>query len=213
MDPAPRIALGLRGYFSPDLSMTLILASTSPIRRAMLAAAGVEFDAVAPGVEEETLKSTIADPADLATTLAVAKAEAVSVAYPGAWTIGSDSVVSVANRLFGKPADRGQAVEHLRFFSGKEILLDSAAAIARGGTCQWHFVGRARLRVRELSERFIANYLDAEWPEVRYCVGVFRMEGRGVQLFESITGDHFTILGMPLLPVLGALRERGLVER
>jgi septum formation protein len=95
----------------------------------------------------------------------------------------------------------------LRFFSGKTMELHSAAAIAIGGHLRWSHVARARLKVRELSDDFIERYLVAEWPEVAQCVGVFRIESVGVQLFESIDGDMFTVLGMPLLPVLGALRE------
>jgi septum formation protein len=193
--------------------MTLILASTSPIRRAMLADAGLAFDCVAPGVDEAGLKQGERDPAVLAGRLARAKAEAVSAKHPGAWTIGSDSVVSVEDRLFDKPAGRDEAAEHLRFFSGKTMLLTSAVSLARDGAADWSHADQARLRVRALSDAFIDSYLDAEWPEVSYCVGVFRMEGRGVQLFDSIEGSHFTILGMPLLPLLGALRERELIAR
>ena len=91
------------------------------------------------------------------------------------------------------------------------MLLTSAVALARGGELDWRHVETARLQVRSLSESFIADYLDAEWPEVGYTVGVFRLEARGVQLFERIEGDHFTILGMPLLPLLGALRQRRLL--
>ena len=98
----------------------------------------------------------------------------------------------------------------LQFSSGVvRILL--AVGLARGGEVDWRHVDSATLRVRDLSEQFIESYLDAEWPEVGYTVGVFRLEGRGVQLFERIEGDHFTILGMPLIPLLGALRERGLL--
>jgi septum formation protein len=125
--------------------------------------------------------------------------------------IGSDSVVSVGGRLFGKPRDRDEAAEHLRFFSGKTMLLTSAVALARGGKVDWECLDSARLEVRDLSDPFISNYLDAEWPEVGYTVGVFRLEARGVQLFSSIEGDHFTILGLPLMPLLGALRDRGLL--
>ena len=126
--------------------------------------------------------------------------------------IGSDSVVSVGGRLFDKPRDRDEAAEHLRFFSGKTMLLTSAVALgARRRSSTGAMSKRARLQVRPLSEAFIDDYLDAEWPEVGYTVGVFRLEGRGVQLFDRIDGDHFTILGMPLLPLLGALRERGLL--
>ena len=91
------------------------------------------------------------------------------------------------------------------------MILTSAVALVHGGVEDWRHVGSATLQVRALSDQFIEQYLDAEWPAVGYCVGVFRLEGRGVQLFESIDGDHFTILGMPLLPLLGALRERGLM--
>jgi septum formation protein len=125
--------------------------------------------------------------------------------------IGSDSVVTAGGRLFSKPTDRTDAAGHLRFFSGREMLLTSAVALARGGTLDWSHVEAARLQVRPLSDSFIEEYLDAEWPDVGYTVGVFRLEGRGVQLFDRIHGDHFTILGMPLIPLLGALRDRGLL--
>jgi len=191
--------------------LTLILASTSPIRRSMLEAAGLAFEAMAPGVDEGSLKSD-GDAADaLATRLAAAKALAVSGQRPDAWTIGSDSVVTVGGRRFDKPRDRDGAAEHLRFFSGRTMILTSAVALARNGEVDWSAAESARLEVRDLSDRFIETYLEAEWPEVGYCVGVFRLEGRGVQLFSAIEGSHSTILGMPLLPLLGALRDRGLI--
>ncbi|MFL6829520.1 MAG: Maf family protein [Sphingomicrobium sp.] len=189
--------------------MALILASTSPIRRHMLDAAGVPHEAVAPSVDEAALKSRLSSPGEIAAELAAAKA--LSIAREDEWVIGSDSVVSAAGRLFDKPADRDEAAEHLRFFSGRTMLLTSAAALARGSAIDWRHAETARLGVRQLSEAFIARYLDAEWPDVGYTVGVFRMEGRGVQLFDAVEGDHFTILGMPLLPLLGALRERGVI--
>lgn len=188
--------------------MPLILASTSPIRRAMLADAGIEFECIAPGVDENSLKG--AAPAEAALSLAEAKALAVSATRLDEWVIGSDSIVSVDGRSFDKPRDRADAADHLRAFSGRTLTLTSAVALARDGKVDWSLVDDARLRVRCLSGAFIDAYLDAEWPDVAYCVGVFRMEGRGVQLFDSIEGSHFTILGMPLLPLLGALRERGL---
>jgi septum formation protein len=193
--------------------LTLILASSSAIRRQMLEHAGIGFEAVPANVDESAEKATHDDPAALATKLAEAKAKAVSAARPGDWVIGSDSVVSAGGRLFEKPRDRRQAAEHLGFFSGKEMRLTSAVALARDGDIDWSFSDSARLQVRELSGAFIESYLDAEWPEVAYCVGVFRLEGRGVQLFDSIQGSFFTILGMPLLPLLSALRDRGVLER
>lgn len=213
IEAIPMFALRLRPSFSTRLfELALILASTSPIRRQMLDGAGVEYQAIPPEVDEESTKSGSADPAEIASALAAAKALAVSKRVPDAWIIGSDSVVSVEGRRFSKPVDRGEAVEHLRSFSGKAMELVSAVALARSCQVDWSHAGRATLHVRSLSEDFIRSYLDCEWPEVGYCVGVFRMEGRGVQLFERIDGDHFTILGMPLLPLLGALRDRGLMR-
>lgn len=191
--------------------MGLILASTSAIRRQMLAAAGVDFEPMAPNVDEDEVKPKSNAAEVIAERLAIAKADAVSVDRPEDWVIGSDSVVSVGHRIFGKPRDRAEAARHLSAFSGKEMLLSSAVALSRAGIANWSHVETARLEVRSLSESFIASYLDAEWPEVGYTVGVFRLEARGVQLFERIDGDYFTILGMPLIPLLGALRERGLL--
>ena len=190
--------------------MALILASTSPIRKAMLEDAGLSFEAVVPEVDESALKAG-SDAKSTARLLAEAKALAVSKRLPNDWVIGSDSIVSVDGRLFDKPRDRVEAGDHLRAFSGKPMVLTSAVALARGREVDWSVGDTATLHVRILSDAFIASYLNAEWPEVGYCVGVFRMEGRGVQLFDSIEGSHFTILGMPLLPLLGALRARGLI--
>jgi septum formation protein len=177
----------------------------------MLHSAGVEFEVVQSSVDEREGKSRSGAADDIAAELSAAKAIAVSCARPEDWVIGSDSVVSVAGRMFNKPRDREEAAEHLRFFTGKPMALTSAVALARGGDLDWRHVETATLHVRELSDGFIKTYLDAEWPEVGYTVGVFRLEGRGVQLFSSIEGDHFTVLGMPLIPLLGALRERGLL--
>jgi septum formation protein len=189
----------------------LILASGSSIRAKMLEEAGVEFIAVRPDVDEADAKSKDKEASDIARELAELKALDVSRSRPGDWTIGSDSVVAAGGRTFDKPRNRDEAAEHLRFFSGKPMVLTSAAALARDGTVDWSHVESAKLQVRELSDRFIQRYLDREWPEVGYCVGVFRMEGPGVQLFERVEGSHFTILGMPLIPLLGALRQRGIL--
>jgi septum formation protein len=196
--------------FPQGFHVPLILASTSPIRRSMLAQAGVDAAAIAPSVDEEGLKqSHQGDASSLA--LRIAEAKALSLHRPGDLVIGSDSTLSVEGRLFSKPADREDAARHLTYFSGKQMMLSSAVALARDGVVEWRHVDTARLDLRELSPGFIENYLNQEWPEVAYCVGVFRMEGRGVTLFDAIDGNHFTILGMPLLPLLGALRERGMM--
>jgi septum formation protein len=187
--------------------MPLILASTSPIRQQLLRQAGIEVLVLAPRIDEETVKQAHdGDAAGLA--LVLAEAKALSVDAPGALIIGSDSTLTVDGQAFSKPRDRADAVRHLEIFSGKQMVLSSAVALARDGVLEWSHVDQARLKVRDLSPGFIDAYLDAEWPGVAYCVGVFKMEGRGVTLFEAVEGSHFTILGLPVLPLLGALRER-----
>jgi septum formation protein len=185
----------------------IVLASKSASRRTMLAAAGVEFEVRPAALDERALERELAGASPGEVALALAEAKALSVEGAGRPVLGSDSVVAVAGRRFDKPASRAEASEHLRFFSGQTMELHSAAAIAVGGHLRWSHVARAELKVRPLSDDFIARYLAAEWPEVSQCVGVFRIEALGVQLFDSIDGDMFTVLGMPLLPVLGALRE------
>lgn len=184
----------------------IVLASNSASRKAMLEAAGLAFEAKGADVDERALEAEMegADPAEVAQALAAAKAAAV---HSDRLVLGSDSLVEVDGRRFDKPTSRENAADHLRFFSGKVITLHSAAALARDGKIIWVGSDFARLRVRQLSEKFIEAYLDAEWPAVSYCVGVFRIEGPGVQLFENIMGDQFTVLGMPLLQVLDALRQ------
>jgi len=185
----------------------IVLASKSASRRTMLGAAGVEFEVRPAAIDERALEAQLRDAGPGEVALALAEAKALSVDGGGRPVLGSDSVVTVGGRRFSKPASRAQAAEHLRFFSGRTMELHSAAAIALGGGIGWNHVALATLKVRELSDEYIEAYLAAEWPEVSQCVGVFRIEALGVQLFESIDGDMFTVLGMPLLPVLGALRE------
>lgn len=177
----------------------------------MLTAAGVSFSVQPSTIDEARLKRGLGDPPTVALELAKAKALDVSAARPDDWVIGSDSVVAVEGRQFDKPASRQEAADHLGFFSGKTIELTSAVALAHGGSIDCVHGETARLHVRELSDAFIAGYLDQEWPEVGYCVGVFRIEALGVQLFDRIEGNHFTILGMPLMPLLGWFRMRGLI--
>lgn len=191
----------------------LVLASQSASRKAMLTEAGVPFTAQPADVDERAIEADMAGapPADIARALAKAKALAVARGESEAWVLGSDSLVSVEGRRFDKPRSRDEAAQHLAFFSGKVMELHSAAALARGDVVAWDHADVARLKVRALSDGFIESYLAVEWPAVSGCVGVFRIEALGVQLFESIDGSHFTVLGMPLLPVLGALRARGVL--
>lgn len=189
----------------------IVLASKSASRQAMLSAAGVDFTARPADIDERALEAELAGAAAdaVAVQLAEAKARAISAQDGSALVLGSDSLVVVEGRRFDKPASRGDAAEHLRFFSGKVMELHSAAALVRADVLLWSHAAVARLHVVDMSEAFIESYLAAEWPAVAGCVGVFRIEARGVQLFRAIDGDHFTVLGMPLLPLLGALRDLG----
>jgi len=189
----------------------IVLASQSASRKAMLAAAGVPFEACAADVDESAIKRELIGipAAEIATILAEAKALAVSVGAPGRLVLGGDSLVEVAGRLFDKPVSRENAAEHLEFFSGKTMNLHSAAVLFRDSMAVWRHCEHAVLKVRTLSPQFIDSYLDREWPAVAGCVGVFRIEALGVQLFDHIEGSHFTVLGMPLLALLQALRSQG----
>ena len=192
--------------------MSLILASASAIRRQLLEQAGVAYAVETSRVDETPIKQAHGGSDDaLALALAEAKALEVSARLSGKWVIGADSVVSVNGRRFGKPSGRDEAERHLFAFSGNNMILTSAVVLARDSRIDWRIADHAKLSVRPLSERFIHNYLEMEWPAVGACVGVFRMEGPGIQLFDRIEGDHFTILGMPLLPLLKALRERNVL--
>jgi septum formation protein len=192
----------------------IVLASTSASRRAMLTAAGVAHEALPAHVDEDAVKAAMAEvaPRDLADALAEMKAIKVSQRVPGTLVLGGDSVVAIEDgTLLDKPVDRADAERHLRMLSGKRHDLYSAAVIAENGRAVWRHVDRARLWVRPLSEAFIADYLDAEWPVISGCVGCYRVEGPGVQLFSRIEGSQFTILGMPLLQILDYLRTRGVL--
>lgn len=187
----------------------IVLASQSESRRAMLDAAGVAFEARPARIDERAVEAKIGAGSPERVALGLAEAKALAVDEPARLVLGSDSLVVVEGRRFDKPARREDAAEHLRAFSGRPMQLHSAAALARGGAIVWGVSASATLHVRELSDQFIRTYLEAEWPEVSSCVGVFRIEGHGAQLFEAIEGDMFTVLGMPLLAVLGALRDLG----
>ena len=178
----------------------------------MLDQAGVEFEVRSPDFDEISAKLEHGgDGESLALHLAEGKAASIA-AGTNDWVIGSDSSVAVDGVQYSKPRNREEAAAHLRAFSGRTMSLSSAVALANAGKIDWSRAETARLSVRNLSEDFIQSYLDQEWPDVAYCVGVFRMEGRGVTLFDRVEGSHFTILGMPLLPLLGALRARGLIS-
>lgn len=194
--------------------MRLILASQSAGRRAMLDAAGVPFEAVAPGVDEESAKASLRDlkARDLADALAELKALKISGKRPNDLVLGCDSVVELQDgRTLDKAASREEAAEHLRALSGRRHYLHSAAVVAENNRPIWRNIDRVTMHVRPLSDQFIAAYLDREWEQARWCVGVYRVEGPGAQLFSRIEGSHFTVIGLPLLPLLDYLRTRGVL--
>lgn len=193
----------------------IVLASQSASRRAMLDAAGVAYEARPAHVDEAGVKAALLaegqSPRAVADALAELKALKIARSDASALVIGSDSVVAVNGRLYDKPESREDAARHLSEFSGQEMHLISAVVAAEAGRAVWRHVEEARLSVRTLSAAFIDDYLDREWPAIAGCVGCFRIEAIGVQLFSRIRGDHFTIYGMPLLPLLGYLRTRNLL--
>ncbi|WP_315762056.1 nucleoside triphosphate pyrophosphatase [Sphingomonas sp. Y38-1Y] len=196
--------------------MRLTLASQSASRRAMLTDAGVPFEAVAALVDEDAAKASFAaqamSPRDTADALAELKATKVGTLGVPGLVLGCDSIVALADgRLLDKPVSRDDAAEHLSAMSGSVHELWSAAVIVEGRQPVWRHVERARMHVRPLSPAFIDAYLDAEWPAISGCVGCYRIEGPGVQLFSRVEGSHFTVLGLPLLPLLGYLRTRGVM--
>ena len=206
----------MRGAINEAKAMRLVLASQSASRRAMLTGAGVPFEAVSAGVDEESAKGALLTEGlaarDMADALAELKAIKVSSGDGQGLVLGCDSVVALEDgTMLDKPRDRADAAAHLRLLSGKRHELVSAAVMAEGGRAVWRVVDRARLHVRPLSEDFIAHYLDLEWPEIAGCVGCYRVEGSGAQLFSRIEGSQFTVLGLPLLPVLDYLRVRGVL--
>lgn len=196
--------------------MRLVLASKSGSRRAMMSAAGIPFDAVAAGVDEESAKAALLGDGlaarDMADALAELKAIKVSSGDGQALVLGCDSVVALEDgSMLDKPRSRDEAADHLRRLSGKRHDLVSAAVMAESGRPVWRVVDRARMHVRPLSDAFIETYLDQEWPIIAGCVGCYRIEGPGAQLFARIEGSQFTVLGLPLLPVLDYLRVRGVM--
>ena len=194
--------------------MRLLLASQSSTRRRMLEAAGVAFETVAASLDEESAKAGLADagfePRDMAEMLAALKA--TSIKASDALVLGADQTLELDDgTMLSKPATRNEAADQLRRLSGTSHFLHSAAVVAEGGERVWGETESVRLDVRPLSEAFIQHYLEWEFEAVRYNVGGYRIEGLGAQLFEEVDGSHFAVLGLPLLPLLAYLRERGMM--
>jgi septum formation protein len=191
----------------------LILASQSRARQTLLANAGIDFEAVAADIDERAVQrdSGLTVPGEIAALLAREKALAVSSGRPGRFVVGADQTLALGTRLFSKPEGRPQAAEQLRTFAGRSHELHSAVAVAHDGKILFADVTMARMTMRQLSETDIATYLDQAGEAVTSSVGAYQLEGLGVHLFERIEGDHFTILGLPLLQLLAFLRSERLL--
>ncbi len=189
----------------------LILASTSPTRQSMLRNAGLAFTSVSPNVDERDLVRRHPEwtPGDIARELAAAKALEVSSRHKDALVIGADQVLALGNTTYSKPRDRADCERQLRELRGKTHHLLSGVACAKAGEIMWSTVESADLAMRAFSDEFVMQYLDTVGSDCTTSVGGYKIEGLGVQLFERISGDHFTILGLPLLSLLGFLRRAG----
>lgn len=195
----------------------LILASGSAARKSMLNAAGVAFNIIPANIDEDAIRSTMisesdcVEAADVAAVLAVEKALSVARANPDALVIGSDQILARGRRMFSKAKTMAEARETLDRLRGHTHELVSAVAIASGNNVLWQSVDSAELTMRKFSDEFLRSYLEKAGDKILNSVGCYELEGSGVQLFEKIDGDYFTILGMPLLPLLAELRNRGVV--
>ncbi|MCD7108167.1 Maf-like protein [Rhizobium sp. DKSPLA3] len=203
----------------------LVLASASPFRRMLLENAGIAFRWQAAEIDERALEEPLAaegaSPEKVATVLAEAKAESVAAALREAQgagegiapvVIGSDQTLSLGDRVFHKPASMAEARDHLRALSGATHQLNSAIALHQDGRTLWSHVSTARLTMRRLDDGFIARHLARVGEKALTSVGAYQLEGEGVQLFEAIDGDYFTILGLPILPLLGELRRLRVID-
>ena len=199
------------------MTVPLILASKSTARRALLENAGIPFRWMDAAVDEGTLKRDAASASvgveETALTLAETKALTVSETEPDALVLGCDQVLALDDRLFDKPTTMADARNHLLTLRGRSHRLISAAVLVREGTVVWRLTDIATLTMRDVSDTYIERYLENEGDAVLSSVGAYRLESLGVQLFRSIEGSYFTILGLPLLPLLEELRNRGIVPR
>ncbi len=193
--------------------MKLVLASTSPARRELMARAGLIFDAVRPDVDEARLKSEAKglSPGQLALSLAAAKAVSVSNRLPDAMVIGADQVLNFQGLSFDKPQSPTAARDQLRSLRGRSHVLETGLCCAVGGKVVWEHLATATLTMRAFSDDFLGDYLNQVGSDVTSSVGAYKLEGPGIQLFAAIAGDYFTILGLPLLPLLDFLRRKGAV--
>jgi septum formation protein len=192
----------------------LVLASQSKARQSLLANAGITFESDPAEIDEREIQvsSGLSTPGEIASLLAREKARAVSVRRQGRTIVGADQTLALGTRIFNKPSGRAQAAEQLRALSGHCHELHAAAAVARDGKLLFEHVSIARMTMRRLGDAEIDSYLDEAGDAVTSSVGAYQLEGLGIHLFERIEGDHFTILGLPLLPLLAFFRSEHLLS-
>lgn len=192
----------------------LVLASKSDIRGKILAAAGLRFEIRPPPIDERAVEAAAGKPeaAQAARLLARAKAGAVAAAMPGRVVLGADQTLALGEERFGKPKERADAANQLRRLRGKTHALHSALSLVRDGNVLFDYVDTAQLTMRDFSDRFLDDYLDMAGDSAMSSVGGYALEGVGIHLFERVEGDYFTILGLPLLPLLAFLRQNKFVD-
>jgi septum formation protein len=197
--------------------MQMILASSSPIRLQMLRAAGLTVDAIAPRVDEATIRDALvaegAHPRDIADTLAEMKARKVAEKHSDALVLGCDQVLALDRQTFAKPETPDQARAQLRQLRGQSHKLLSAIVAYENAEPVWRHVAEARLTMHAISDSYLDDYITRTWDSIRHSVGCYKIEEEGVRLFSAISGDHFTILGLPLLPLLAWAGTRGMIAR
>ena len=198
------------------MNLDLVLASGSEIRAQMLRNAGLRFDVQVPRIDEESIRHALeaeqASPRDIADTLAEMKARKVSDKMPGALVLGCDQVLALGSEVFGKPTDLDEARNQLRRLRNQSHTLLSAAVLYEDGEPKWRHVGIVRLRMRDMSDAYLEDYLARNWDSVRHSVGCYKLEEEGARLFTQVQGDYFTVLGLPLLELLNHLTLTGRID-
>ncbi len=198
------------------MSVPLILASGSDMRSQLMRNAGLAYTVIIPRIDEQNIKDALvaegAHPRDIADALAEIKARKVSSNYNDAMTIGCDQILSIDGSILSKPVSIDAARDQLRALRAKRHMLLSAAVVYHEGKPIWRHVGQVRLRMRNVSDAYIDDYVDRNWDDIKSAVGSYKLESEGVRLFDSIEGDYFHVLGMPLLELLAFLTLRGAID-